>query len=310
MPDRPRLIQYRDREAWLLGRMKGVGASDASALYGQHFDMDPYALWAFKRGEMTRNPGFEAAMEWGHRLERPIMEKWADENGQSLDLFDDALFIHPDHPYVRFSPDGILTAGVDPVDAEAVGSARGWEDGEVPLVYQIQAQHGMAVMGAARFYFAVFVLGRARHFFDVCVERDDRFIDLHLSKCKTFWEMVESGEEPEPGETLATARALEQRYTIEDGTLVELPEDMATLHHRREELLEAKGEYNERVREIDAQLLRINNRLKAKIASAEAGTIPGVEGTYEWKTVKRRETVQAAQEYRKLTFKKAPRRRQ
>ena len=92
MPDAI-LKQYADREAWLLGRMKGVGASDASALYGHHFDLDQYALWAFKRGELTRNPGNEAAMEWGHRFERPIMQKWADENGQALDLFDNARLV-------------------------------------------------------------------------------------------------------------------------------------------------------------------------------------------------------------------------
>ena len=216
-------------------RKGGIGGSDAAAVLGASPWKSALELWLEKTGR-TDDSKESTRLSVGSFLEPFIAAEVqrgrviAHGNGKHLERIlggkqllgeGGEMLTHPEHPFMlantdrtiggakvgdRWIPSGILeikTAG-------EWAFKRGWSHG-VPLYYQVQCQHYMAVTGA-RFAIVACLEGLERvHVYELA--RDDAFIDGRLiPACAEFWGMVESGTPPPPDDTESAARALAIMY--------------------------------------------------------------------------------------------------
>ena len=100
------VIKYKNREEWLQGRSKGIGASEAGTVLGLNPWETPYQLWRRKKG--IDPPTVENfAMKAGHYLEDAVSKFYADESHCQIikASTDDFTILDPDCPILRVSPD-------------------------------------------------------------------------------------------------------------------------------------------------------------------------------------------------------------
>lgn len=67
-------------EQQLEQRRQGIGASEAAAICGLNPWQSALAVYLGKIGELPQTPA-SAAMEWGNRLEAPILDAYAHDTG-------------------------------------------------------------------------------------------------------------------------------------------------------------------------------------------------------------------------------------
>lgn len=115
-------VQHQPRveqrsKAWHLLRGRLLTASDVAAALG----IPPYATFqGDPREELVRRKAAQAigikdftgneATRHGERYEQEALDRYADGSGERL--LDFGLLIHPEHPWLGGSPDGITASGL------------------------------------------------------------------------------------------------------------------------------------------------------------------------------------------------------
>ena len=174
-------------------RKNGIGASEAACLVGEGF-LTLMELWELKTGrraEAKTNPMFER----GHRLEPLVLAHYAGRHPHSLVVEPDPQTgIHPEHPWARASPDGLMltTEGdLHGLEAKSVGlgGRRFWRDG-YPVKVFLQCQWSMAVWGLPRWDLAALFEGPKdiwETYGEWTIDRDDELIEMLLAAGGRFW---------------------------------------------------------------------------------------------------------------------------
>jgi putative phage-type endonuclease len=151
------------RNLWLGFRRAGIGASDVAALLGLIPQWcTPWQLWAVKRGIMPEDELGEAA-ELGQLLEPWIIEQAPRLLGMDVQRTPHMLYRSELYPWRQVSPDAIAEDGslVEAKTAKlaSYGDPEGWEEGGVPLAYELQGRWQMHVMNRPRVHFVALVAG-------------------------------------------------------------------------------------------------------------------------------------------------------
>lgn len=287
---------YSTREEWLAARRHGIGASDAAAVLGVSEYKSPFQLWAEKVGELeAEDLSGNEAVEFGIRLERPILEAYSDRTKRPVFIPPNPTVVtHPDRPWMTATPD----AWHD--DEERLGSlvqvktcnaflAREWKD-EPPLQFQVQVQHEMAVCGRDEATLVVLIGGQRLRYFDC--ERNDRFIAAMLEREEEFWDLVQRGIPPEIDSSMATAAAIARLHPLDNGQTVTLPEDAV-------ELLEQLDTAKSTIKAAEEMKQSADNKLRMLIGDASVGLLPNGR-LLSLKTQERKEYVCAASTFRVL----------
>ena len=146
-------------ERWLEYRMHGpagdipytVGGSDVAAIFGVSPWTTPLELWLIKKGRMKPPPKSNAnQLEMGHLLE-PIAAYWYAQKTGNTVTDDTHLYQHADHPYALANFDRRFTRKADgkPGILECKSctwhKAGEWDDGAIPLHYELQLRFYLAV---------------------------------------------------------------------------------------------------------------------------------------------------------------------
>ena len=188
---------------WMAWRNNGIGASEIAAVMGVSKWETPISVWAKKVGFDKAEPEENENMEWGHRLENAITDKWLDEFTSYQLEIRGPVFERTDMPWMRASLDNIVRAPdgkFESLECKTSGRKDDWFDTDgneiVPEYYLWQAIWQMAVTGIRVVHFSVLILGRSREWLNRTVEWDEKNIFLAISRGKEFWEMVESGTMP------------------------------------------------------------------------------------------------------------------
>lgn len=200
---------YEDREAWLLGRASGIGASDAAAIIGESPWLTSMQLWRQKIGadkpkDLSRN----SAVEQGNRLEpvlRTLFAALHPDTAVGYSQFD--ILSQSDRPWLCATLDGELTEndgrkGVLEIKTSTPGSAAGWSKWQnaVPKNYYAQILHQLlatdwdfVVLFACLFGLDGDATLRTYRF-----EREEcrEDMDWLLKEETRFWGYVESGTMP------------------------------------------------------------------------------------------------------------------
>lgn len=159
----PEPITITTHEQWLAERLKGIGASEASAVIGCNPYMSNTDLWQIKTGRKAApDISSNAHVAYGHAAEAPIRELFALDYPQYEVEYRGAFDMvrHPDHPWLFATLDGRLIEketgrkGILEIKTTEIlrSMAREkWRDG-VPQNYYAQLCHQLLATG---FDFAV-----------------------------------------------------------------------------------------------------------------------------------------------------------
>lgn len=149
------------REAWLAYRRQGIGGSDAAAVLGISPFRTAVDLYYDKLNRPIEDDGSNwVALEVGTLLEDLVARIFAQKTG--LKVYQrKCMFQHPDHPwmladldYLVEMPDG--STAILECKTTNYNARDKWEyDGKpiVPVYYEVQGRHYMAVMDLNRVYF-------------------------------------------------------------------------------------------------------------------------------------------------------------
>lgn len=211
----PRIINIQQNtDEWLAWRHDGITATDASAIWGTSPWRSRLDVFADKTGPCPKETTGSAKMEWGHRIEPLLIEKWSELHHALPPTC---------HPGILYEERGVVAnrlndTSVDEywqkasldcevefddghraiVECKTGSSHDEWfdEDGNpsVPSFYNSQVQWQMRVSGIRETYFSVLIGGS--EWFERHVYYDQEFSDKLYTKCLETWEAVKEGVAP------------------------------------------------------------------------------------------------------------------
>lgn len=201
------------REDWLKSRRGGIGGSDCAAIMGASAYASALSVYADKIGKAPDKETSEA-MRQGTDLESYVAERFTEETGIKLRRMN-RILQHPEYPWMLANIDRDVVGEDCGFEAKTTNllNKHDFDAGEVPLNYMWQCQHYMAVTGAAYWYLAVMVMGKAFHIFRI--DRDEALIEQLIEAEKEFWnEHVVKQIPPLPTGSDADEDALDAIYPI------------------------------------------------------------------------------------------------
>lgn len=272
---------------WLAARRRGIGASEAAALFGVHPFTSLYAIYLDKRGE-GEPVEVNAAMEWGTLLEPVVADMFTRRAEPDAIWQPKGIAIHPEHEWMLLSPDRLITAGgqTEYLEIKTSGQADEWGaegSDEVPLHAAAQVQWALEVLDLPAGRIAV-LLGD--HGFDMRTYRIPRDRDLGaelIRRGSDFWHgNVLPGIPPKLDGSKATTKAIARRYAVGLDIEMVADEDMA---HRVRTYLRLK----EQVKSAADSLEALGNDIKARMGEATRLVAPDVK--VHWSNVRGRTAV-------------------
>lgn len=209
---------------WHALRADGIGGSEIAAVVGLSRWVSPFALWHRKRGNIAPQPQSEP-MEWGTRLEPAITQKFVDEHPDWTVTATPGTYAHPDRPWQRCNPDGLV--GDDALlEVKTVNAyADDFTKDEVPVYYACQVQWQLDIFGLDRCYAAVLIGGNTyREYVIEANAEDQAFL---RDAAERFWASIQADEQPPLDATDHTYEAVRELNPLIDKELiVDLPGDM------------------------------------------------------------------------------------
>ncbi len=183
------------QDQWHAERRQGIGGSDAAAALGLSKFRTPYQLYLEKIGETgAQDETWE--MSRGKAMEPLLRQHYANETGQSVQVFKDAM-VSPDYPFMRYNPDGIVKGRLVEFKTAAYGNGWGATDtDEIPQEYLLQVQHGMIVTGLEVTDVTVSIAGNKPKYF--VVEADRELQEMIIDGEAKFWDLVQNRTAPDP----------------------------------------------------------------------------------------------------------------
>ena len=262
-----------DKSAWLEYRKVGIGGSDAGAVCG----FNPYrtAMEVYQDKTSKEIEEFDnEAMRQGREFEDYVARRFTEATGKKVRRAN-AMYFDENHPFMLADVDRMVVgenAGLECKTASPYLADK-WEDGKIPMHYQLQCYHYMSVMNAEAWYIAVLIYGREFKFYRL--ERDEELIaDLRRIE-EDFWRNhVEKGVMPNPdGSKLADSVIAE--YFKESMPVTVPLNGFNEKLKRRQELMEV-------ISRMDTEKKQIEQELKLYMGEAEVAENDSY--TVSWKT--------------------------
>lgn len=173
-------------EEWLRYRKLGIGGSDAGAVCGLNPYQTAMQVYFDKTSEHIEQTDNEA-MRQGREFEEYVAMRFMEATGKKVRR---ANFMYYDekNPFMIADVDRMVVgenAGLECKTASPYLADK-WEDGKIPLSYQIQCHHYMSVCNADAWYIAVLIYGKEFKYHRL--EREEAMINDLVQIEKDFWE--------------------------------------------------------------------------------------------------------------------------
>ena len=271
------------REQWLDIRQLGIGSSDAAVAIGLSPYKCPLSLWLEKTARKApEDISQKEAVLWGVELEPVLAQVYTKRTGYKVRRVN-AVLQHPEHTFMLANldrevvghPDG---PGIMEIKTASYHSAPHWEEG-VPVAYQCQVLHQLAVTGHAWAEVAVLIGGQDFRIYRI--ERDEEKIGDLIRREAHFWQQVRQDWQPEPDGSSDAAAALGWLFPRDDGQTVDLS-DSSEFNQLFGQLLQLR----EQKEVVEQQESLIKQRLQATLGEATAGLF--ANGKITWKRSKDR----------------------
>ncbi|MBM6753051.1 YqaJ viral recombinase family protein [Mediterraneibacter glycyrrhizinilyticus] len=265
-----------DKKSWLRYRKRGIGGSDAGAVCGLNPYRTAIQVYYDKTSEEIEEIDNEA-MRQGRELEEYVARRFCEASGKKVRRAN-ALLYDEKNPFMLADVDRMIVgenAGLECKTASPY-MADQWKEGSIPVSYQIQCYHYMAVCGVDAWYIAVLIYGREFKYYRI--ERDDEVIENLIRIEKEFWNNhVLSRVMPHPDGSKTADLAIAERFQETQGTTILLSGFDERLR-RRQELLAVMEHMETEKRQIDQEL---------KLYLGNAETAENEHYRVSWKNVSR-----------------------
>lgn len=205
-----KLHSYETKEQWLKMRTEVITSTEVSALFNFNPYITKFELWHQKKNKEIVLLEDDERMRWGNRLEAPIAEGVAEDQGWMVHPFKDfathdEIRAGSSFDYLIAVPNGNNTDTIEGlleiknVDWLQVRDKWLIEDGEVieaPPHIEIQVQHQMMITGHPFCYIAALQGGNKVHLIRRTPNKS--IIDSIKTKVIRFWNSIDNGIEPSP----------------------------------------------------------------------------------------------------------------
>lgn len=249
------------KEEWLRYRKQGIGGSDAGAICGLNPYSSPVSVYLDKTNEEITEYDNEA-MRQGRDLEEYVASRFCEETGKKVRRRN-AIFCNEKHSFMYANIDRYVVgeeAGLECKTASAY-SADKWKNGEVPMHYQIQCLHYMAVTGAKAWYLAVVILGKVFKY--VKFDRDEEMIQNLITIEANFWNNhVLKQVMPVPDGSDAADRMIASLYS-------RAKEKQQILLNGYDEKIKRRFELDQLIDKLEVEKKQIEQEIKLAMADAE-----------------------------------------
>lgn len=191
---KPTVIRPKSHEEWLKAREEGIGASEVAAILGLSPWDSPFSLWLRKTHQVPPTEENDA-MRRGHYLEDAVVQWWMHETGETVIKASaaDIIYVHPEHPYMRVTPDRIVKGRKKLLEVKSTAIQMG---DSIPDYYLAQVIYQMYVTGIHEAEL-IYIQGGLT-FGRFVVEYDEEFAEFIANAVTEFWnENVIGGKEPE-----------------------------------------------------------------------------------------------------------------
>lgn len=263
-----------DTEDWLKYRKRGIGGSDAGAVCGLNPYRSAMAVYLDKTTDEVEMIDNEA-MRQGREFEDYVARRFMEASGKKVRRAN-AMFYHEGYPFMIADVDRMIAgenAGLECKTASPFMADK-WKDGQIPMHYQLQCYHYMAVCSAECWYIAVLIYGREFKFYRI--ERDEELISDLIEIEKDFWEKhVQKGIMPAPDGSKIADSVIAEYYRQSVPQSVPLTGFDEKLR-RRQELLAV-------IDRMDTEKKQIEQELKLYLGEAELAE--NERYRVSWKTV-------------------------
>lgn len=268
---------------WLAARRTGIGASEIAAVAGLSQRRGPWDVWAAKVDGTDLEPTDE--MRWGTWIESRIVDWWARETGRMVG--NGGLFRHRVHRWLLATPDALVLEYADgvpktvaTVDAKNSGwhMSSEWDDDGAPVDYLAQLTQQMLAVGVRRGYLVASIGGKPP--VERSVDLDEDFAQSLIRIGDRFWQDVQDGVPPEVDGSRSARKWLAATYPDAD------PDYWVGLDDADVAALRERVHLEVHIKRLQRIADEIENRIKAKLGKASAGTYNGK--TYcTWKNTDR-----------------------
>lgn len=241
-----------DKKEWLKYRKSGIGGSDAGAVCGLNPYRTAMQVYQDKVSEEIEEVDNEA-MRQGREFEDYVAKRFMEATGKKVRRAN-AMFYNEENPFMLADVDRMVVgenAGLECKTASPYMEDK-WKDGNIPLSYQIQCYHYMAVCNADAWYLAVVIYGREFKYYKI--ERDEAVIADLIQIEKAFWENhVMKQQIPDPDGSKLADSVIAEYYKNSIADTIPLTGFNEKLE-RRQELSELIGRMDVEKKKIEQEL--------------------------------------------------------
>ena len=261
-------------EEWLDYRKRGIGGSDAGAICGLNPYSSSISVFLDKISSYTNDVDNEA-MRQGRDLEDYVANRFMEATKMKVRKVN-VIYYCEDYPHMLANVDRMVVGENIGLECKTTNimNANKWKDGNVPLHYQLQCHHYMAVTGAKAWYIAVVILGK--EFKYVRIDRDEEIIKNLISIETDFWNNhVLTGVMPDPDGSKAADDIISEYFKTakQESIMLQGYDDKL---HRRLELAEL-------IDKLEKEKKTIEQEIKLTMSDAESALCSDYE--VSWKNV-------------------------
>ena len=202
-----------------------IGGTDIAAILKMHPYRKKYRVWLEKTGRMDpENLDENEAVYWGKVFEDKIAERYVEVSGNKVRNVNRTL-VHPKYDFLRGHIDRKLEGKNAGLEVKTVGlrSAYLWGESytdEIPLHYELQVLHYMAITGYDYFDIAALFFGQEMRIYQISRRNNLGRIKQIEEVAREFWEKhVLTGIPPIPESTEETSMAYPEANRGEVATL-------------------------------------------------------------------------------------------
>lgn len=264
-----------DHSEWLKWRKKGIGGSDAAAIAGLNPWKSPIAVYLEKIGE-TEPIEDNERMRIGRDLEDYVAKRFVEATGMKVRRRN-AILQHSEYPFMLANVDRLIVGKKEGLECKVTNSyaKKEWED-EIPIYYEIQCHHYMAVTGYKAWWIAC-LIGNEKFVYKR-IERDEEVIKNLIKIERDFWEnYVIPRQMPAPDGSDAATEIIKKMYPNSN------PEQVIELPKSYESKLQRLDEIKELISKLDKEKKQLEQEIQVKMGENEIAIIGDRRVT--WKTI-------------------------
>ena len=250
------------REEWLKYRKKGICGTDAGAITGFNPYVSAFSVYKDKTSDEISEFDNEA-MRQGRDMEDYVARRFMEETGKQVRRAN-AIYENEKHPIMLADFDRLIVGEKAGLECKTVSpySADKWSDGKIPMHYQMQLQHYLAVSGYDCWYIAALIFGR--DFIIRKIERDEELINNLIVIEENWWKKhIVENTIPEPDGSTAYTKLLNEYYHSDRDKTVKL--------YGMDKTLERRGEIDSLINKLNIEKEAIDQRIKINLEDASYG---------------------------------------